>query len=112
MLFTDHRNKRCVLCNTDGVVLQKISLPGKPWGMCIHGENEVLVTLPDNKKVVVLDASSLEIKQSVSVDCDCHGISMSGNTAVIGARGTIVMFDNFLDKNICRPLATEKGSTG
>lgn len=111
LLVADGTNKRCVLCNTDGVVLQEISLPGNAWGMCVHGENEVLVTLPDNKKVVVLDANSLETKQSVSVDCDCRGISTSGNTAVIGARGSIVMFHNFLDKNICKTLAKEKGST-
>ncbi|XP_052700834.1 tripartite motif-containing protein 45-like [Crassostrea angulata] len=111
LLLTDYKNNRCVLCNTDGVVLQNISLPGKPWGVCVHGENEVLVTLPDDKKVVVLDASSLEIKQSVPIDCRCYGISTSGTTAVIGARDSIVMFDNFLDKNICTTLATEKGST-
>lgn len=111
LLLTDRGNKRCVLCNTDGVVLQEISLPGTPWGMCIHGENEVLVTLPDSQKIVVLDANSLEIKQSVSVDCCCRGISTSCNTAVIGTRYSVVMFDDFLDKNMCRPLATKTGYT-
>uniref|UniRef100_A0A8W8I2L2 Tripartite motif-containing protein 56 n=1 Tax=Magallana gigas TaxID=29159 RepID=A0A8W8I2L2_MAGGI len=111
LLLTDRKNKRCVLCNTDGVVLQEISLPESPWGMCDHGENEVLVTLPDNKKVVVLDANSLETKQSVSVDCDCRGISTSGNTAVIDARDSVVMYDNFLDENICKTLTIITGST-
>uniref|UniRef100_K1Q473 Uncharacterized protein n=1 Tax=Magallana gigas TaxID=29159 RepID=K1Q473_MAGGI len=111
LLVADKKNKRCVLCNTDGVVLQEIALPGSPWGMCIHGENEVLVTLPDNKKVVVLDANSLETKQSVSIDCDCRGISTSGNTAVIDARDSVVMYDNFLDENICKTLTIITGCT-
>ncbi|XP_052698123.1 E3 ubiquitin-protein ligase Midline-1-like [Crassostrea angulata] len=110
LLLADSVNGRCVLCNTDGVVLQKISLSGNPWGMCIHGENEVLVTLPNRQKVVVLDANSLEIKQSVPIDRCCFGISTSGNTAVIGARDSVLMFDNFLDKNICRLLATKTQS--
>nr|XP_034325600.1 E3 ubiquitin-protein ligase TRIM71 isoform X1 [Crassostrea gigas]XP_034325601.1 E3 ubiquitin-protein ligase TRIM71 isoform X2 [Crassostrea gigas] len=107
LLLTGYKNKRCVLCNTDGVVLQEIPLPGNPWGMCMHVGNEVLVTLPLSQKVVVLDANSLEIKQSVHIDRRCFGISTSGNTAVIGARDSVLMFDNFLDKNICRPLATK-----
>lgn len=111
LILTDKNNERCVLYNTSGVVLQEIPLPGKPWGLCFQGDNEVLVTLPDNKKVVILDATSFEIKQSVSVDCSCHGISTSGNTAVIGARKSVVMYENFLDQNILKTLATEKGTT-
>ncbi|XP_065944294.1 E3 ubiquitin-protein ligase TRIM56-like [Magallana gigas] len=109
--LTNRKNKRCVLCNTDGVVLQEISLPESPWGMCIHGENEVLVTLPGGKKIVVLDAKSLEIKQSVPIDCCCFGISTSGNTAVFGARSSVVMFDNFLHEKNHKTMVTETGIT-
>lgn len=111
LILTDKNNERGVLCNTSGVVLQGIPLPGKPWGMCFQGDNEVLVTILENKEVVILDANSFEIKQSVSVDCSCHGISKYRNTAVIGARKSVVLYDNFLDKSILITLATEKGTT-
>lgn len=108
LLLTDHKNRRCVMCDTEGEVLQEISLPGTPCGMCVRGENEVLVTLSDAHKVVVLDSNSLEIKQSLSVDCSCYGIATSGNTTVIGTRESIVMFQDLSDKNSCRTLSTEK----
>eukprot|EP00105_Crassostrea_gigas_P026798 XP_011447875.1 PREDICTED: tripartite motif-containing protein 5 [Crassostrea gigas] len=111
LLLTDYKNERCVLCNTDGVILQEISLPGSPYGMCIHGENDVLVTLPDNQKVVVIDINSLEIKQSVSVDLDCFGISTSGNAAVFGVRSSVVMFENFFHEKIYKTMVTETGFT-
>lgn len=111
VLLADSVNGRCVLCNTDGVVLREISLPGNPWGLCIHGENDVLITLPDNQKVVVIDINSLEIKQSVSVDLDCYGISTSGNAAVFGARSSVVMFDNFLHRKNHKTMVTETGVT-
>lgn len=79
--------------------------------MCVHGKNEVLVTLPDNQEIVILDSKSLEIKQSVSVDCGCRGISTSGNTAVIGAHDSVVMFDDFRNYNIYKALATKTGYT-
>lgn len=75
--------------------------------MCFRGENEVLVTLSDVRKVIVLDSDSLEIKQSLSVDCRCYGIATSGNTTVIGTRESIVMFQDLSDKNSCRTLSTE-----
>lgn len=111
LILTDKNNERCVLCNTSGVVLQEIPLPGKPWGMCFQGDNEVLVTILENNEEVILDANSFEIKQSVSVDCSCHGISTYRNTAVIGARKSFVLYDNFLYQNILKTLATEKGTT-
>lgn len=64
--------------------------------MCVHGENEIFVTLPENKNLLILDSHPPEIKQSVSVDLDCYGISTSGNAAVFGARSSVVMFDNFI----------------
>lgn len=99
------------MCNTDGEVLKEISLPGTPWGLCVHEENEVLVTLPYSKKVVILDVNSLEIKQALSVNCLCRGIAMSGHTAVIGARSSVVMFPDISDRNICRTLTAETGTT-
>lgn len=60
LLLADSSHERCVLFNIDGEVLKEISLPGKPWVLRVHEENKILVTLPDNKEVVILDVNSLE----------------------------------------------------
>ncbi|XP_062574369.1 uncharacterized protein LOC134236223 [Saccostrea cucullata] len=93
--------KRCVLCNFDGVVLRELYLPGSPWDVCSNSEKEVLVSLPQEKKIVKLASDLFEVKETVDVGCHCYGISMLGCTIAIGARDSVEIFQNFAkDKSI------------
>ncbi|XP_061174794.1 uncharacterized protein LOC133183935 [Saccostrea echinata] len=87
--------KKCVLCNTNGVVLREISLPGSPWDVCSNGEKEVLVSLPQEKRIVKLMSDSFEVKETVDLGCHCYGISMHGATIAVGARDSVEVFQNF-----------------
>ena len=81
-------NMKLILCNIDGVlaVLQEKKLSGSPFCVCCIWKNEVLITIPDEKKVLRLDLDLLEIKDTVSLQCKCYGIATSGNITVIGTR--------------------------
>ena len=91
LLLADNINKKIILCDVDCVltVLQEKELSGSPFGVCAIGENEVLVTLSDEKKVLRLDSDSLEIKDTISLECRCFGIATSGNTTVFGTRNSV-----------------------
>lgn len=105
ILLADSGKNRLLLCNINGVVVKQINLPGCPYGLCAKNKNEIFVTLPDDKKIFKIDSMSLEIKQPVSVDCCCYGISTSGSTALVGARDSVVMFDDFLNETKGRTLS-------
>lgn len=105
IVIADSGKNRLLLCNSNGVVVEQINLPGCPYGLCAKNKNEIFVTLPDDKKILKIDSMSLEIKQSVSLDCCCYGISTRDSTALIGARDSVVMFDDFLNENKSRTIS-------
>ncbi|XP_078315526.1 uncharacterized protein LOC111129749 [Crassostrea virginica] len=88
---------------------KKIS--GSPYGVCAIGENEVLVTLSDEKKVLRLDSDSLEIKDTVSLECGSYGIATSGNITVIGTRGSVVMFSGGLEERRYTTISSDLSVT-
>ena len=91
LLLADNSNKKIIVCEVEGVltVLQEKELLVSPYGVCAIGENGVLVTLSDEKKVLRLDSDSLEIKDTISLECRCFGIATSGNTTVFGTRNSV-----------------------
>lgn len=93
LLLADSSGNKCVLCSMDGVILHIISTDGSPWGVCAIGENEVLVGLADDRKILKL-SHSLKNLQTIQVDCMCYGISTFGNTIAIGTRDSVQTFDS------------------
>ena len=90
--------------------MQKRKLSGYPWGGCCNGKNEVLVTLPGEKKVLRLDSDSLDIKEIVSLHCKCYGIATSGNITVISTGDSVVMFSGTLEERRCTTVSSDLSS--
>uniref|UniRef100_A0A8W8I3U2 Tripartite motif-containing protein 56 n=1 Tax=Magallana gigas TaxID=29159 RepID=A0A8W8I3U2_MAGGI len=105
LFLADNRGKRCILCDTNGVILQEVKLQKSPWDVFTEGE-EILVTNPKNKSILKIDSTSLEIIETVPVDCSCHGIARSGNTTVIGTSNSVEIFDEGFDVTKRRTLLT------
>nr|XP_022330482.1 tripartite motif-containing protein 5-like [Crassostrea virginica] len=112
-LLADNKNKKNILLEVDCglTVLQEKKLSGSPYGVCAIGENEVLVTLSHEKKVLRLDTDSLEIKETISLECRCFGIATSGNITVIGTRDSVVTFSGGLEKRRSATLSSDLSST-
>ncbi|XP_078315527.1 uncharacterized protein LOC111129747 [Crassostrea virginica] len=113
LLLADNINEKFVLCEVDCglTVLQEKKLSGSPYDVCAIGENEVLVTLPDEKKVLRLDSDSLEIKETISLECWCYGIATSGNITVIGTRDSMVMFSGGLEERRRTKISSDLSNT-
>ena len=109
LLATYTNPGKLILCKVDGVltVLQEKCLPGYSFGVCVSRENEVHVTLPGEKKVLRLDSDSLDIKKTVSLECNCYGIATYGNTTVFGTRDSVVMFSGGLEERRCTTISSE-----
>uniref|UniRef100_K1RM57 Tripartite motif-containing protein 45 n=1 Tax=Magallana gigas TaxID=29159 RepID=K1RM57_MAGGI len=96
LFLADHRGKRCILCDINGVILQEAKILGSPWGVCTSGM-DILMTLPNEKSILKFDSTSFETIETVPVDCHGYGIAASGNTIVIGTdRSVDIKTDGFL----------------
>ena len=103
LLATCTNPGKLILCNIDGVftVLQEKYLPGYPFGVCVSRENEVLITLPYENKVLQLHSDSLEIKGTVSLKRKCYGVATSGNISIFGSWDSVAMFSDALEERRC-----------
>ncbi|XP_022330482.2 uncharacterized protein LOC111128869 [Crassostrea virginica] len=113
LLLANYDEKKLILCGVDGVltVLQEKELSGSPFGVCAIEENEVLVTLPYENKVFRLNSDSLELKETISLECKCYGIATSGNITVIGTRDSVVMFPGGLEERRCTTISSDLSNT-
>uniref|UniRef100_A0A8W8IR28 Tripartite motif-containing protein 45 n=1 Tax=Magallana gigas TaxID=29159 RepID=A0A8W8IR28_MAGGI len=97
LFLADYIEKRCILCDTNGVILQETRILGSPWGVCTSGM-DILMTLPNEKSILKFDSTSFETIETVPVDCHCYGIAASGNTIVIGSDKSVeILIDGFLN---------------
>ena len=103
--LADNNLDKLILCDIDGV-LQEKQLQGSPYGVCVSEENEVLVTLPTKQKVLRIDSVSLDIKETMSVLCNCYEITTSEKRSAIGARDLVLIFNVGLDYRKCIKLGT------
>uniref|UniRef100_A0A8W8I4Q2 Tripartite motif-containing protein 56 n=2 Tax=Magallana gigas TaxID=29159 RepID=A0A8W8I4Q2_MAGGI len=105
LFLADNRGKRCILCDTNGVILQEVKLQEAHWDVFTEGE-EILVTNPNNESILKFGSTSLEILDTVPVGCSCYGIATSGNTTVIGTSNSVEIFDEGFDVTRRRTLLT------
>ncbi|XP_019930368.3 E3 ubiquitin-protein ligase TRIM71 [Magallana gigas] len=107
LFLADLRGKRCILCDTNGVILQEVKLREAPWDVFTEGE-EILVTIPYNKTILKIDSTLLEIIDTVPVGCSCFGIATCTprNTSVIGTSNSVEIFDKGFDVTRRRILST------
>jgi hypothetical protein len=100
LVLADDLNDRLIHCTTDGEILREASLQGSPWDACVNKENEILVTLPTEKKVLVLNIETFNTIKTVEVDGHCYGIAQSGNIIAVGCEKNLQVFNTDFKK--CR----------
>nr|XP_019930368.2 E3 ubiquitin-protein ligase TRIM71 [Crassostrea gigas] len=109
LFLADLSGKRCILCDTNGFILQEVKLQEAPWDVFTEGV-EILVTIPNNKTILKIDSTLLEIIDFVPGGCSCYSIATSGNTTVIGTSNSVEIFDEGFDVKKRRTLSTGLGS--
>jgi len=86
LLVTDDTNRtlRLVYSQNGGVVSQ-VSVPGRPWRVCLTGDGRAAVTLPSEMRIqfVHVDGDTLSLDKSITVKGMVVGIVSSNNHLVV-----------------------------
>eukprot|EP00105_Crassostrea_gigas_P041164 XP_019925312.1 PREDICTED: tripartite motif-containing protein 45-like [Crassostrea gigas] len=95
LFLADYKGKRCVMCDTNGVILQETRIPVSPWGVCASGI-DILITLPYERSILKFDSTSFETIETVYVGCHCYEIAAFGNTIVLSTDKSVeTLVDGF-----------------
>lgn len=92
LLLCDYSSEKCIVCSEDGTFVQEIPLSGAPWDAYFESDGRTLVTIPDEKAVVVLQENTLAIEKTIDLSCKCGGIAKRQGRYLIGTEKSIEEF--------------------
>lgn len=92
LLLCDNSSEKCIVCGEDGSIIQEIPLPGAPWDAFFESDGRILITIPDENTIVVLERNTLAVEKTIKLSCACGGIAKRQNKFLIGTRESIEEF--------------------
>ena len=76
VLMTNVHHKRLKMVNNHFKVVDHVDLPGKPYDVCLANENEVIVSLREEKvlQFVTID-KKLKLTRTMKIGVSCYGVA-------------------------------------
>ena len=87
LLLTDYNNKSVKLADpTSGKLLDKLQLPGTPWGLCLLPGDRAAVTIPGKSTIQTISVThkKLVLQNVINIKEKCCGIDSIKDLFVIG----------------------------
>ena len=80
VILTNVHHKRLKMVNNNYKVTDHVDLPGKPYGVCLVGENEVVVSLREEKQLqfVAVD-KKLKLTRTMKLGVTCYGVACNSD---------------------------------
>ena len=77
MVVADWSNSCVKMVNTNGSVVSSLSLPNNPWDVKRIDDSNLVVTVPGEKKIFIIEYTKDELKEltSFETDCECWGVA-------------------------------------
>ena len=92
LLLCDNSSNRCLIFTENGTLAQEIEIPGNPWDAFIESDGRILITLPNDKNLVVLQQNTLAIEDTIDLSCTCDSIAKLQDRYLFGSWGSIEEF--------------------
>lgn len=79
IILTNVHHKRLKMVNNNYKVTDHVDLPGKPYDICLANENEVVVSLREDKLIqFVAIEKKLKLTRTMRIGVSCYGIACRG----------------------------------
>ncbi len=79
LMLADHTNSKLLLLDRGLNLTSELQLPGDPWDVAVAGNSDVVVTLPDVKKLVYVGvATTPRTGRTIDVNRRCYGVAVVG----------------------------------
>ncbi|KAL3891327.1 hypothetical protein ACJMK2_003589 [Sinanodonta woodiana] len=85
VMLVDYSNSQCILLNNSHQVVTTYKLTGNPYDICMVGDEEVAVSLCDEKKIQILSVRDDVISpvRTITTKYKCYGITAAGNEEMV-----------------------------
>ncbi|XP_052097384.1 uncharacterized protein LOC127732394 isoform X2 [Mytilus californianus] len=79
LVFTDYRNERLIICNSDGTDIHHIPLYYQPYFMTEVNFNTVAVSCGRHRTILIINISTRSVTSTINTSGNCYGISYNDN---------------------------------
>ncbi|VDI71244.1 Hypothetical predicted protein [Mytilus galloprovincialis] len=83
LMFTDFRNNRLIICNSDGTDIHYIPLSYEPQYITEIDGNTVAVSCTYDNTILIIDISSRSVTSTINTRGNCYGISYNDNNLYV-----------------------------
>ncbi|CAC5406360.1 unnamed protein product [Mytilus coruscus] len=83
LVFTDTRNNRLIICNSDGTDIHHIPLPYKPYYMTVVNINTVAVSCGHYNTIQIINISTGSVTSTINTSGRCYAISYNDNNLYV-----------------------------
>ncbi|XP_071146855.1 uncharacterized protein [Mytilus edulis] len=90
LVFTDRRNNRLIICNSDGTDIHHIPLSYEPWFITEIDSNTVAVSSIGDSTILIINISTRSITSTIKTSGNCWGISYNDNNLYVVIDGSII----------------------
>lgn len=81
MMLADWNNACVKLFNKRGILSSRLDLPNNPWDVKMIDDDRVVVTVPGEQKIFIVDYSGLQMQVifEFETDCECWAVTVIGD---------------------------------
>ncbi|XP_052097337.1 uncharacterized protein LOC127732313 [Mytilus californianus] len=83
LVFTDYRNNRLIICNSDGTYIHHIHLSYQPFYMTVVNINTVAVSCGHARTILIINISTGSVTSTINTSDNCYGISYNDNNLYV-----------------------------
>lgn len=80
LVLVNYNEQLLTIHSENGEVKRTLKLLGHPWDVALYGEELVVVSFNDIKKLHVINIHTLELSSEIEVPGTCYGVWCLGNT--------------------------------
>ncbi|CAC5369860.1 unnamed protein product [Mytilus coruscus] len=83
LVLTDWSNKRLIICNSDGTIINHIPLFYPPWYITELDSDTVAVSCTNDKTILIIHISTRSVTSTIKTRGNCDGISYHNNNLYV-----------------------------
>ena len=100
VILADNLNEKLKVFSKQMKFLSGLALPGEPWDVCLSGDAEAVISMPENEQLLIVDisGSKTRIKQTLELEYRVYGVAACQDSIIVACPYTTPPSVKRLDK--------------
>ena len=85
VVLADNLNEKLKVFTKQMKFVSALALPGEPWDVCLSGDTEAIISMPENEQLLIVDISGRKprIKQTLELKYRVYGVTACQDSIIV-----------------------------